>query len=441
MITTINSAAPVGESERITILDSLRGFAILGILLMNMPGFSLPDSVGSDPSTMNEFGTINYTIWYFITWFMNGTQRALFSMLFGAGIILFIGRQENKVDGLQPADYFFRRQLWLIALSLFDVWILMWSGDILLDYACYGMMLFVFRKLPPRTLIIAACVCLLFQVARENRDLYERKSMISAGEAVAAIDTTQIKLTDAQKEKLDDLTSFKKRVTHESKLERRKKDMTVVQGSYGEVYHYWTEMYTSHLISYLYFEIWDVILFMLLGMALFKMGILTGKAKVSTYMWFTIVGLGVGLSLSYLRVKFVLDYNFNWFEFVKGVPLSLYNLDRSFRSVGILGLIMLLYKSGLFGWLFAMLRPVGQMALTNYLSQSLICAIIFYGIGFSLYGELQRYETYLVVLAIWIFQIIFCNIWMRFFLYGPCEWIWRSLTYWKPQAFVRSQRK
>jgi uncharacterized protein len=98
---------------------------------------------------------------------------------------------------------------------------------------------------------------------------------------------------------------------------------------------------------------------------------------------------------------------------------------------------MLLYKSGLFKWLFALLRPVGQMAFTNYLLQSLICAFIFYGFGFGLFGQLQRYEVYLVVAAIWGFQIMISHLWLRYFLFGPFEWLWRSLTYWRKQKMVK----
>jgi uncharacterized protein len=113
-------AAPVSQGERIILLDSLRGIAILGILLMNIPGFALPEPVYGDPSVLNEWGTINFKTWYFIAWFMEGSQRALFSMLFGAGIILFVARQEKKVEGLLPADYFFRRQIWLLLFGLFN---------------------------------------------------------------------------------------------------------------------------------------------------------------------------------------------------------------------------------------------------------------------------------------------------------------------------------
>jgi uncharacterized protein len=99
---------------------------------------------------------------------------------------------------------------------------------------------------------------------------------------------------------------------------------------------------------------------------------------------------------------------------------------------------MLLYKSGWFKWLFNMMRPVGQMAFTNYLMQSIICGLIFFGVGFGMYGRLQRYELYYVVGAVWIFQIIFSHIWMRYFRFGPFEWLWRSLTYWKAQPMKKA---
>ena len=91
-------AVPVQQTERIVLLDSLRGFAILGILLMNIPSFSLP-GIGFDPWLLNETG-VDYYTWFWVSWFPEGTQRALFSMLFGAGIILFIKGQEKKLGGL-----------------------------------------------------------------------------------------------------------------------------------------------------------------------------------------------------------------------------------------------------------------------------------------------------------------------------------------------------
>ena len=200
--TTSPLAAPVAQSDRIQIIDSIRGIAILGILLMNIPGFSLPGAVSWDPSLRNETGTFNFTLWHFIEWFPEGTQRALFSMLFGAGIILFTEKLEKRLNGTLPLDYFLRRQLWLMVFGLFDVYVLLWFGDILFDYACYGMIMVVFRKLPVKKLFIAAFICFVLMMVRENRDFYQDKAVIRKGEKVLAMDTTQVKLNDQQKEDL-----------------------------------------------------------------------------------------------------------------------------------------------------------------------------------------------------------------------------------------------
>jgi uncharacterized protein len=92
---------------------------------------------------------------------------------------------------------------------------------------------------------------------------------------------------------------------------------------------------------------------------------------------------------------------------------------------------MLLYRSGLFDWFFAMLRPVGQMAFTNYLLQSLRCGIIFYGFGLGYFAKLERYQFFYVVAGVWIFEVILSHLWFRYFNFGLLEWIWRCLTYWK----------
>ena len=425
---------PVSQQERIIILDSLRGFAILGILLMNMPSFSL----AGDPFILNEWNTINFKTWHFVDWFPEGTQRAIFSMLFGAGILLFIGGKEKRLDGMMPADYFFRRQLWLMVFSLFDVFVLLWSGDILLDYACFGMIMFAFRNLSHRKLLIGACFCFVFMVARENRNLYYDKEVIHRGELISAIDTSKTKLSFVQKEQLNAMQDFKERNTEESRIKRKEKTIEKNTGSYGAVYEYRTNRYVDSLVRYIFFEPWDVLLFMFVGMAFFKMGILTGQASIKTYLLMCIIGLGVGLTLSYFRLQPIINAKFNWFEYTKKISFSFYEPSRTFRSIGILGLIMLLYKSNLFKWLFAMLRPVGQMAFTNYLMQSLMCGLFFYGYGFGMYSKLQRHEIYYVVGAVWAIQIIYSNIWLHYFRFGPMEWAWRSLTYWKRQPFKKN---
>ncbi len=434
---TTQLAAPVSQEERIVLLDSLRGIAILGILLMNIPGFALPDPVYHDPSVLNEWGTINFQAWYFIDWFMEGSQRALFSMLFGAGIILFISRQEKKNDGLWPADYFFRRQLWLLVFGLFNAFVLLWFWDILFHYACIGMIAFAFRRMTPKALIIAAIVCLVLQTTRENVDAYRDRKMIAKGEMIAKMDTTSIKLNDQQKEELGEMTSFKEKTTEKGKLKETNKNLAIVRGDYSGFYDYQSARSLRGEFFYTYFGIWDILLFMFLGMAFFKSGILTGLASTKVYWVLFIGGLGIGLMLSYFRLQPYIDYKFNEFDYRKNVIFEFYEISRAFRAIGIFGLIMLLYKSGWFKWFFALLRPVGQMAFTNYLMQSLLVGLFFYGVGFGMYGKLSRFEMYYVVGATWLLQIIWSHIWLRFFRFGPLEWCWRSLTYWKRQPFVK----
>ncbi len=437
---TINNsnAAPVGQQDRITILDSLRGIAILGILLVNITGFGLPSpAANGDLSVMNEVGTINFKAWYIIDWFLEGSLRALFSMLFGAGVILFISRQEKKTEGIMPAEYFFRRQLWLLVFGLFNAFVLLWFWDILFLYAICGMILFAFRRLSPKSMIIAAVVCLAFQTARDNVNYYREKNVISRREIIAKMDTTQIKLTHEQKVQLDAYTEFKEKNSVAAKKKEMEESLKKVRGNYGELYEYQSERSLHNELFHTYFVLWDVLIFMFLGMAFYKNGILLGNALLKVYWLMFIAGLGSGLILSWFRLQPMINYNFNNYEITKNVKFEYYEISRAFRSIGILGLIMLLYRSGWFKWLFAMMRPVGQMALTNYLMQSFLMGLFFYGIGFGMFGKLQRYEIYYVVGATWLLQIIWSHIWLRYFRFGPLEWCWRSLTYWKLQPFKK----
>jgi len=296
----------------------------------------------------------------------------------------------------------------------------------------------VFRKLPGRGLLIGAAVCFVLMLTRENRDFYQDKKRIYRGEVAAQVDTTVTKLSEKQKAELAAMTEFKERNTHERKVRRMNSAIRQVNGSYEDVYEYRTNRYIEDIVPYLYFGLWDVLLFMFVGMAFFKMGILTGKAPVKVYLGMCLAGLGLGLTFSYLRLQPFIDNKFNWFDYTKNVKFQFYELSRTCRSIGIFGFIMLLYKSGWFKWLFALMRPVGQMAFTNYLMQSLLCGMFFNGIGLGMYGKLERHEVYFVVAAVWALQIIWSHLWLRYFRFGPLEWAWRSLTYWQRQPMKRS---
>ncbi len=255
---------------------------------------------------------------------------------------------------------------------------------------------------------------------------------------IAKMDTSVTKLTEDQKADLGAMTEFKEKASLEGKIKKMNKSLKSVQGNYGGFYEYQSERSLKGEFFYTYFGIWDILLFMFLGMAFFKSGILTGQASSKVYWGLFIGGLGLGLVLSYFRLQPLIDYKFNGFEYTKNVSFEFYEISRTFRAIGIFGLIMLLYKSGWFKWFFALLRPVGQMAFTNYLMQSFLVGLFFYGVGFGYFGKLQRHEIYYVVAATWTLQIIWSHIWLRFFRFGPLEWAWRSLTYWKIQPFKKN---
>jgi uncharacterized protein len=431
-----NHITPIEQSERIIILDSLRGIAVLGILLLNISGFGLPSGINEDPSVLNETG-LNYYCWYiFGHGVFEGSFRAVFSMLFGAGAIIFIRNLEKKAEGQIPTEMFVRRQLWLLLFGLFNAFILLWHGDILYHYAICGVVLVAFRSLPPKKLIIASMVCLLLLMARSNIDLYRNKKDVLAGEQIAAMDTTKVKLTGHQKEMLSEMKSIKSTSNPELKKWKIENEIAKYRSGYATLYDFQSdrslsaETYGMH-----YFHFFDILVFMFLGMAFFKLGILQGEANTKIYLWMALGGLLIGLPLSRLHVQASMNYHFNPYEVLKHKNLELYELQRSIRSIGIFGLIMLIYKSGVVKKFFKWMQPVGQMAFTNYLSQSFMCGLFFYGSGLGKFARLQRYELYYVVVIVWLIQIVWSHLWLRYFRFGPMEWLWRSLTYWKLQPF------
>jgi uncharacterized protein len=234
------------------------------------------------------------------------------------------------------------------------------------------------------------------------------------------------------------MTGFKERTTHEARKKKSEKNQAIVRGNYGGFYEYQSERSFKGEVNYLYFGGWDILVFMFLGMAFFKNGVLLGRASTKVYWGLFIAGLGLGLTLSYFRLQPLINYKFNYFDYTKNVSFEFYEISRTFRALGVFGLIMLMYKSGWFKWLFALMRPVGQMAFTNYLMQSFLVGLFFYGVGFGMYGKLQRYEIYYVVAATWALEIIWSHIWLRYFRFGPLEWAWRSLTYWKIQPLKKN---
>jgi uncharacterized protein len=429
----IQKPAPVAKENRIQTIDMVRGFALCGILLMNIIGFGTDNGtlfkVANGPHNNADFITLGAIITFF-----DGTMRGLFSMLFGAGMILFLSGKQERPTGPRVADYYYRRLLWLVLFGVFNAFVLLWPGDILYYYGLTGMILYPFRKSGPKLLIMLGLLCFLINAGKSLWGWNENKvKRVAYLEAIAAEKAKQ-KLTPEQEAAKAEWPEIEKNYTFDPYYSQVNVEKT--RGSYPTVFEHFMDRNVGGEIWWMYHGIWDFLGMMLLGMALLGLGFFSNKLSTSTYVMVLLVGYIVGTTIGYVSFKGTLE---SWTHPVRyidsyRVPHQLlYDLRRLFISIGHAAFIMLVYRSKVVPWLMKGLANVGQMAFTNYLMQSIICTLFFYGYGLGYFDKLRFYQTYYVVFAIWIFQLIVSSIWLRYFRFGPFEWLWRSLTYGKPQ--------
>jgi len=425
-ILTPADARPVDRPERITAIDSLRGFALLGILLMNIVGMGLYGSAYDDPTVTGGATGANLGVWTVMHVLAEGKMRCLFSMVFGASVLLLTGRLADRRDA---ADIYYRRTLWLLLFGLVHGFLL-WSGDILYPYALCGLALYPFRNLRARTLLILGSIMLIGNSALYIKLGFDRRAMIEDGRAAETMKNAGRKLTDTQQEALTSYERWHKRhypdaaALNKMNQEWRGSPLQVI-GMRAQSVMPW------HSQPYYGAESWDIFSMMFIGMALMKYGVLAAARSARFYGIAALVGYGIGIPLNIATARIIIASNFD--PAVQLFSMSTYDLGRLSVALGHLGLIMLLAKAQWLRGAMSSLGAVGQMAFSNYIFQSVVTAFLFTGYGFRMYGTLQRYQLYYVVVAIWIVQLIVSPIWLRHYRFGPLEWCWRSLTYWKRQ--------
>jgi uncharacterized protein len=420
---------PTAKSERISAMDTIRGISLFGILLMNIIIFGLYKAY-FDPTNNGGATGYNLTVWWMNTLFFEGTMRGMFSMLFGAGVLLFTSRKSESMVGTVVTDLFFRRLLWMLLFGVIHCYLLLWDGEILYSYAIVGMFAFSFRHLKPKNLLIGATIILLIATAFGVKDYFKYKD---AFEKVTVANTKKINGQTLSKE---DSTSIEKwnGFVKEEKVtpEQLKQEMDARSKGYWSIVMHKLPLNQYMQTAFLYFiNFWDTLAMMLWGMAFFKLGILKGNKSNRFYWLMALIGYGIGITTNYFEGSHIISSNFSILSINK--TYMTYHLGRIPTACGHIALIMLFVKSGFLPLLQKALAAVGQMAFTNYITQSIICNFIFLGYGFSMYGKLQRYELYYIVFSIWVFQLIVSPIWLKYFRFGPLEWLWRSLTYWKMQ--------
>ncbi|MGC4022434.1 MAG: DUF418 domain-containing protein [Cyclobacteriaceae bacterium] len=438
---TIN---PIQEKERIFVLDVIRGIALCGILILNIGYFGFPyDKAGFNLNVLSETSFGDIFSWYTTNYILEGSFRALFSMLFGAGAILIISRLVKNSSGLTPADIYYKRLIWLLIFGLINAFVFLWPGDILYTYAICGLFIFPLRNSSASFLIGLATIFILIFMFKGWLNAQGRLEMREKGIAAVAIkEAKKDSLTEDQKSDLNKWKEYlDQRKIENLRKEAKKEIKEMTDPSYSKIWSYLKPINVKIESTIFYDNLFfDAMIFILLGMAFYKMGILTGDKPLWWYVIFVIVGYGLGVGWGYYLGHATRVSNFDFFErykIVNPILALMYQPHRLLVSLGHIGLITLLWKSNFFNWLLKPFANVGQMAFTNYLGQSIICTLFFYGYGFSYFGKFGRFELFYVVGAVWLFQIIFSMIWLRFFSMGPLEWIWRSLTYWKVQSLRR----
>ena len=430
------NASPLHKKARIIFLDAIRGIAVLGILIMNIMAQGQAHFFYNNMDLSQPITGPNFYAWVIEMGIFEGTMRGLFSILFGAGTILLLTRLEKTRAHLDVADIYYRRMLWLLVFGLINAYIFLWPGDILYYYALCGLFLFPFRKLSAQKLFICALILLIIGSYRETNALYDRKETISKGKTAEMLQKNREKLTGKQTGELKAWEEMKEK--HSSKgimTQAAEETKKVQEANYPQIFAYYRDVNMKLQSLGLFNSWWDMLLFFFLGMALFRSGYLTGESKIWIYLLVTIAGIGVGLWINYTELKMLYFLRFDEVKMIENTTGAYYQIRRLVQTLGYLSLLILLYKINPLKWIFRIFVPVGQMAFSNYLGQSIITSVIF--LGFGWFGRLQRYEIYEIAAAIWVFQIVFSHIWLKYFIFGPFEWVWRSLTYQKIQPFKR----
>jgi uncharacterized protein len=429
VVELVPTLAPVAESERISSIDVMRGVALLGIALMNIVFSGLPVAADWNPKVGGGATGLNLAAFFLQYVLFDGKMRGLFSMMFGASTYLLIGRLDGRGAGLRAAEIYYRRILWLMLIGLVHAY-LIWHGDILYPYALLGLVLLPLLRVRPRNLLIAAGVMVLLMTAEDvGKGFYVRKDHDTALEADQA-DAAKKPLTDEQKDAKAEWESIRQYFIPTAEDLRKEREM--YSGSYFNLVGKRAVLLVKQFhATPFYLDNWDMLTMMLVGIAFIKTGVLAAERSFAFYWRLLAISYGVCVPIGVFTAWKSWQQGFE--PLTTNFTFSTYQLARVGMTLGHAALILLLCKYGVWPAMRARLAAVGKTALSNYIAHSLIYGVVFYGYGFNLFDKLQRYQLYYVVLGMWIFSLVWSPIWLRHFRFGPLEWLWRSLTYWKRQ--------
>lgn len=435
---------PVPDPQRSPSVDTLRGLAVLGILGMNIVVFALPAATYNNTHNAavnhyaGEFTGLNAAAWWINHLLFDQKMLSIFSMLFGAGLVL----QDQRLAagaGTRHASFaatWYRRMGALFLIGMFHAYLL-WFGDILVAYALCGLLLYPLRKLGPRWLIPIGLIIFSVSIAI-NIGLGSLISMLqrSGEEAQTLLDSGQT-LTSAQQRALDswDHTRTKMLPTDTVLLA----EVTARRGGWLDNFTFNARLsFFFQTILFLIWTFWRALGLMLAGMGLAKLGFFAAAWSARAYALTALIGYTLGLSLIIPGALQVQSREHDM-GFTFGLGAQYNYLGSVLVAAAHVCVVMLICKAGALKPITGRLAAVGRMAFTNYLMQSVICTLIFFGFGLGYFAHFTRAQIYLFVLGVWALELLWSPLWLRTFRFGPAEWLWRSLTYLRFQPLRRDQ--
>ena len=389
---------PINLKNRIHSLDLIRGFAVLGILIMNITSFSQISMAYMNPTIGAGLEGYNQYFHGFNYIFADTRFMSIFSILFGAGVVLFTQRIEEK--GKRVTALHYKRMFWLLLFGLIHAYFI-WVGDILVAYAICGGLVFFFRKKSIRRLFIMAIILFLIPISLNFITYY-----------------------GMPKEALESTFAFFYPSSEQIALQTK-----IMQSSYLEQMPLRLENAVEIQTLIFMIEIfWRTSAMMLLGMILYRKGILSAEKSTAYYKKMIWVGFVPGLIISSIGLSQV--YASEWSgAYVMNIGANYKFVSGIFMALGYIGLVIWIYKKGIFKKFQNRLQATGRMAFTNYIGMSVICILIFNGHGLGLFGTLDRLQQFLIVIAVWVLILIISPLVLKKHQFGPLEWLWRKLTY------------
>lgn len=429
--------APVAAHERIFALDVLRGFALLGIFMVNMPFFSMPFmSAVWDPS-LAEAPASEQISWAIVKVFFEYKFVSMFSLLFGVGFTVQLMRAKARGGNFVPV--YLRRMAVLFAMGLIHA-LLIWYGDILLIYSVIGLALFISIPLKSKALIGAAAAVLTFGAILAVG--MAALTMLAPSFEPPASDTSQ-------DEGVQEQTSSE--VSPPAQPRRRLADLDARNGEFDPNSEAWKEVETNafkhgpfieamllRAVSYAYTIVftmlgfgWHILAMFLLGAALMKLDFFSARfVGWHRALAFGLFPLGLAIEGASAYWSWGEAFEMGW-HFV--VVAGLHEFSSVFMSLGYVGIWCLIVHSGALRAVTKAFSNLGRMALTNYLLQSLTATFLMYWWGLGWFGDVSRAQQIGLVISIYLGQMLLSALWLRVFTIGPMEWLWRSLTYLRPQ--------